>query len=224
MAAVLCRGMNANVERSVFYMFGGSIYKNATDGDGGEIYKNMTPKGNGGGIYINGEKSSLTARSGSISENVSILGGGIFVGNASFRLEGAVIMQNKATQNDSGVYNDGNMTVDGSGFIYSNYQTDEVSYDAKAGAPSNLYLPNGKIINIGKNGLKKTKIWVTTEGGKVNITSSHNIDYDCNKIFRIDDTKYAIDSESGIIKLMDGYAVTFDYRRRQLRNGVISPK
>ncbi len=179
--------------------------------DGGEIYKNMTPKGNGGGIYINGEKSSLTARSGSISENVSILGGGIFVGNASFRLEGAVIMQNKATQNGGGVYNNGNMTVDGSGFIYSNYQTDEVSYDAKAGAPSNLYLPNGKIINIGNNGLKKAKIWVTTEGGKVNITSSHNIDYDCNKIFRTDDTKYAIDSESGIIKLVDGYAVTFDY-------------
>ena len=179
--------------------------------NGGEIYKNMTPKGNGGGIYINGEKSSLTARSGSISENVSILGGGIFVGNASFRLEGAVIMQNKATQNGGGVYNNGNMTVDGSGFIYSNYQTDEVSYDAKAGAPSNLYLPNGKIINIGNNGLKKAKIWVTTEGGKVNITSSHNIDYDCNKIFRTDDTKYAIDSESGIIKLVDGYAVTFDY-------------
>ena len=100
-------------------------------------------KGNGGGVYMDGEKSTFTMNGdASISCNEAKgNGGGVYMDGGKFTMTGGEISGNEAKGNGGGVYMDGTtFTVSGAAKVTGN---------KKNNANNNVYLPKGKNITIG---------------------------------------------------------------------------
>ena len=153
--------------------------------NGGSIINNTAA--NGGGVYVDGNtgKFSFTMNGGSITGNTATQnGGGVYLDNAgkNFYMKGGSITDNKATQDGGGVYvnstsqlrmqkasitgnsageNGGGVYVGGT--LYVDYKT--IIKDNKGGtvqAANNVYLPEGKTIDVGSSLTKDSDIGVTT--------------------------------------------------------------
>ena len=139
-------GVNINSE-SVFNMRGGTIENNKATG-------NNTAFGGGGGVNIVG--STFNMSGGTIRDNnTNAYGGGVYVGS-NFNMTGGEITSNEANKFGGGVYvksaygNMGHFTVSGSAKVSDN-------------TTSNVYLPDGATMAIGKGGFDNTaNIGVTT--------------------------------------------------------------
>ena len=139
-------GVNINSE-SVFNMRGGTIENNKATG-------NNTAFGGGGGVNIVG--STFNMSGGTIRDNnTNAYGGGVYVGS-NFNMTGGDITSNEANKFGGGVYvksaygNMGHFTVSGSAKVSDN-------------TTSNVYLPDGATMAIGKGGFDNTaNIGVTT--------------------------------------------------------------
>lgn len=175
-------GAGVYVDGGNFYMYKGSISDNKVtiNGNGGGVYakdstnfvisggsidSNHAPS-SGGGIYYESTISKsvkFNISGGNIVRNTAVTGngGGIWLksayGNMRFTMSGGRISNNVASKNGGGVYISepyyGKFTVS---------STAQITDNAGNGNDNNVYLPNGKTILIGANGLSSSaKIGVT---------------------------------------------------------------
>ena len=175
-------GAGVYVDGGNFYMSKGSISDNKVtiNGNGGGVYakdstnfvisggsidSNHAPS-SGGGIYYESTISKsvkFNISGGNIVRNTAVTGngGGIWLksayGNMRFTMSGGRISNNVASKNGGGVYISepyyGKFTVS---------STAQITDNAGNGNDNNVYLPSGKTILIGSNGLDSSaKIGVT---------------------------------------------------------------
>lgn len=175
-------GAGVYVDGGNFYMYKGSISDNKVtiNGNGGGVYakdstnfvisggsidSNHAPS-SGGGIYYESTISKsvkFNISGGNIVRNTAVTGngGGIWLksayGNMRFAMSGGRISNNVASKNGGGVYISepyyGKFTVS---------STAQITDNAGNGNDNNVYLPSGKTILIGSNGLDSSaKIGVT---------------------------------------------------------------
>ena len=175
-------GAGVYVDGGNFYMYKGSISDNKVtiNGNGGGVYakdstnfvisggsidSNHAPS-SGGGIYYESTISKsvkFNISGGNIVRNTAVTGngGGIWLksayGNMRFTMSGGRISNNVASKNGGGVYISepyyGKFTVS---------STAQITDNAGNGNDNNVYLPSGKTILIGANGLSSSaKIGVT---------------------------------------------------------------
>lgn len=175
-------GAGVYVDGGNFYMYKGSISDNKVtiNGNGGGVYakdstnfvisggsidSNHAPS-SGGGIYYESTISKsvkFNISGGNIVRNTAVTGngGGIWLksayGNMRFTMSGGRISNNVASKNGGGVYISepyyGKFTVS---------STAQITDNAGNGNDNNVYLPSGKPILIGSNGLDSSaKIGVT---------------------------------------------------------------
>lgn len=175
-------GAGVYVDGGNFYMYKGSISDNKVtiNGNGGGVYakdstnfvisggsidSNHAPS-SGGGIYYESTISKsvkFNISGGNIVRNTAVTGngGGIWLksayGNMRFTMSGGRISNNVASKNGGGVYISepyyGKFTVS---------STAQITDNAGNGNDNNVYLPSGKTILIGANGLDSSaKIGVT---------------------------------------------------------------
>lgn len=212
-----------------FNMYNGSISaNNAPGGKGGGVYaKDSTPfviSGGsidsnvakyGGGIYYEAATQTatkFTISGGNISGNSASSGGGgvclYRAGlNTGFTMSGGSITDNTASSIGGGVYMPasyyGKFTVFGTAQITGNTKTTDKS-------SNNVYLPNGKPILIGANGLSSSaEIGVTmgqqlADGGQVTIAKGASNDYTLTA-----DDLNAFSSDTGYKKYALDNAVNF---------------
>ena len=144
-----------------FVMNGGEITecgKGSQPGHGAVmIYKSAS--GDGAGRFV--------MKSGKIYGNSAEQGAGVFVNGGTFEMSGGTISGNSSSRNGGGVYVDGTFSVSGTPTITNN----TVSSNA-----NNVYLPSGKTITIGNDGLTGGTIGVTAAdmkaGGAAQITDT----------------------------------------------------
>ncbi len=162
------------VAGGTFNMSGGSIARNETVfaggvGLGGGVY--VTYGVSGTNTYISGtfNMSGGSITGGDSDKNVFGYGGGVYVNGDSyskcggvFNMSGGTISGNKTQHEGGGVYVDsyGSMTVSGDAKIFDNKMGGKTA--ATATTTNNVYLPSGKTITIGNDGLKGASIGVTT--------------------------------------------------------------
>lgn len=197
-------GGGVSVASGSFTMTGGSIANNTASGDGG---------GDGGGVYVTGNNSSFIMNGGSISGNSATQwGGGVSVNGSSFTMNDGSISGNTASSgggvhvNGSGfTMSSGNITVNhasgsGGGVMLNISSTSmTLSGDVRingnttanttaANAPSNVYLPQGRVITIGgpltgreNIGVSMAQLGVFTSGlpGKGSLDNFTSDDSDC---------------------------------------------
>lgn len=174
-------GAGVYVDGGNFYMYKGSISDNKVtiNGNGGVYAKDSTnfvisggsidsnhAPSSGGGIYYESTISKsvkFNISGGNIVRNTAVTGngGGIWLksayGNMRFTMSGGRISNNVASKNGGGVYISepyyGKFTVS---------STAQITDNAGNGNDNNVYLPSGKTILIGSNGLDSSaKIGVT---------------------------------------------------------------
>lgn len=199
-------GGGVSIAFGSFTMTGGSIANNTASGDGG---------GYGGGVYVTGSNSSFTMNGGSISGNSATQwGGGVSVNGSSFTMTGGSISGNTASSgggvsvNGSGfTMSGGNITGNqasgsggvGGGVTLNNTNgtsmtlsgdVDITGNTTAANAPSNVYLPEGRVITIGgpltgsqNIGVRMAKPGVFTSG----LSGNGSLDN-----FTSDDGKYSL--------------------------------
>ena len=148
-------GGGVGISKGTFNMSGGTIENNGATGD--EYNRDSSGYGGGVCIYVT-ENSMFNMSGGIIKNNRAAYGGGVFVGSTqSFNMTGGEITGNIATVYGGGVYvysaygNMGHFTVSGSAKVFGNNT-------------SNVYLPDGATMAIGKGGFDNTaSIGVTPE-------------------------------------------------------------
>ena len=222
-------GAGVYVDGGNFYMYKGSIStNNAPGGQGGGVYaKDSTSfvisggsidsnvAKSGGGIYYEAATQTatkFTISGGNISGNsASSGGGGVCLyragRNTGFTMSGGSITDNTASSIGGGVYMPasyyGKFTVSGTAQITDNTKTIDKS-------SNNVYLPNGKPILIGANGLSSSAdIGVTmgqqlADGGQVTIAKGASNDYTLTA-----DDLNAFSSDTGYKKYALDNAVNF---------------
>ena len=222
-------GAGVYVDGGNFYMYKGSIStNNAPGGQGGGVYaKDSTSfvisggsidsnvAKSGGGIYYEAATQTatkFTISGGNISGNsASSGGGGVCLyragRNTGFTMSGGSITDNTASSIGGGVYMPasyyGKFTVSGTAQITDNTKTIDKS-------SNNVYLPNGKPILIGANGLSSSaEIGVTmgqqlADGGQVTIAKGASNDYTLTA-----DDLNAFSSDTGYKKYALDNAVNF---------------
>ena len=222
-------GAGVYVDGGNFYMYKGSIStNNAPGGQGGGVYaKDSTSfvisggsidsnvAKSGGGIYYEAATQTatkFTISGGNISGNsASSGGGGVCLyragRNTGFTMSGGSITDNTASSIGGGVYMPasyyGKFTVSGTAQITGNTKTTDKS-------SNNVYLPNGKPILIGANGLSSSaEIGVTmgqqlADGGQVTIAKGASNDYTLTA-----DDLNAFSSDTGYKKYALDNAVNF---------------
>ena len=222
-------GAGVYVDGGNFYMYKGSIStNNAPGGQGGGVYaKDSTSfvisggsidsnvAKSGGGIYYEAATQTatkFTISGGNISGNsASSGGGGVCLyragRNTGFTMSGGSITDNTASSIGGGVYMlasyYGKFTVSGTAQITDNTKTIDKS-------SNNVYLPNGKPILIGANGLSSSaEIGVTmgqqlADGGQVTIAKGASNDYTLTA-----DDLNAFSSDTGYKKYALDNAVNF---------------
>ena len=223
-------GAGVYVDGGNFYMYKGSISDNKVtiNGNGGGVYAkdstNFVISGgsidsnvakSGGGIYYEAATQTatkFTISGGNISGNsASSGGGGVCLyragRNTGFTMSGGSITDNTASSIGGGVYMPasyyGKFTVSGTAQITDNTKTIDKS-------SNNVYLPNGKPILIGANGLSSSaEIGVTmgqqlADGGQVTIAKGASNDYTLTA-----DDLNAFSSDTGYKKYALDNAVNF---------------
>ena len=122
---------------------------------GGAITNNVGYEG--GGVYV-GEDGVFTMVGGTISGNSAYsVGGGVYVDDGgAFTMAGGMITGNSAGVTGGGVclHPNGTMAVSGGAFVSGNVNS--------AGAASNVYLPDGKVLAVGSLS-SAASVGVTTE-------------------------------------------------------------
>ena len=124
---------------------GAGIYLRRTNNtiSGGSIHDNVA-EGEGGGLMLNAEGSTLQITGGEISDNTAAKGAGIFVdGGTELTLNGATVSGNTATQWGGGVevYTNGTFTFNENGEISDNKAT--------SGTGGGIYITGGNVISAG---------------------------------------------------------------------------
>ena len=210
-------------------MSGGSIAGNTASDRGGGVYLDSSAftmsnsaciTGNtavsGGGVWV-ASAGVFKMENGTIADNTANNtgfltngGGGVYVSGGTFTMDGGVIIRNRAVQTGSGETRGGgiNVAVDGT-FQISGMPN--ISGNQAGGNADNVYLPNGKTIEV--TGPLCTQAWVgiTTEtapadGLPVEITSSLN----GAQVFRSDDELYGTAVEGSAVYLYRNPVVTFE--------------
>ena len=129
----------------------GGTFSNNTSANGGGIYNAQgifnfnkgtiwfnTATGNGGGVYNVASFSVTGGRIG--SQNTAVNGGGIYnAATGILSVSGGQIEENTASANGGGIYADGTFNLSGNPTITNN---------TKSSAANNIYIPDGKKINI----------------------------------------------------------------------------
>ena len=180
---------------------GGGIYNGNSSThsvSSGSITGNSAP--NGGGIYL--ERGYFTLSCDAVSGNTAENGGGVYIDtSAKFILNNASITQNTATGNGGGVYHNGSeLRAVGNAKIAGNT-------DGK-----NLYLNSGKVVTILSN-------YPLTEGASIGVTTSQTLPVaitgkgskDYSEFFFSDDSANSHVENTGtgssqVVKLMSGAA------------------
>lgn len=195
-------GGGVSVVSGSFTMTGGSVANNTASGNGGGYgggvcvesgsftMEGGSISGNsatqwGGGVSVNG--SSFTMNGGSISGNTASSGGGVHVNGSSFTMSGGNITGNQASGSGGGVMlniSSTSMTLSGDVRINGNTTANTTA----ANAPSNVYLPQGRVITIGgpltgreNIGVSMAQLGVFTSGlpGKGSLDNFTSDDSDC---------------------------------------------
>lgn len=214
-------GGGVSVVSGSFTMTGGSIANNTASGDGGGygggVYvtgsdSSFTMNGGsisgnsatqwGGGVSVNG--SSFTMESGSISGNTASSGGGVHVNGSGFTMSGGNISGNTASGSGGGVVlnntNGTSMTLSGNVGITSN--------TTAAGAPSNVYLPEGRVITIGESGLT-TNAQIGVSMAKPGVFTSGLSGNGSLDNFTSDDSDYSLLSSDGGEAALHAHSYTY---------------
>ncbi len=200
-------GGGVSVVSGSFTMTGGSVANNTASGNGGGYgggvcvesgsfaMRGGSISGNsatqwGGGVSVNG--SSFTMTDGSISGNTASSGGGVHVNGSSFTMSGGNISGNTASGSGGGVVlnntNGTSMTLSGNVGITSN--------TTAAGVPSNVYLPEGRVITIGESGLT-TNAQIGVSMAQLGVFTSGLSGNGSLDNFTSDDSDYSLLSSDG---------------------------
>ena len=186
-------GGGVDIESGSFTMTGGTIKDNSA-----------VNNGNGGGVYINDgsqDSGSFTMTGGAIKGNFADgNGGGVYIKfeskvPGSFTMTGGAIKGNSANGKGGGVYVDGPFSVGET----NKTSTIQISGNKSGQDDNNVYLTNGKLINVNGKLSEQSDIGVTTEkvpddnNGFIPITNSFpgNFLPDVS-VFKSDDTQYAV--------------------------------
>ncbi|MBR2030015.1 MAG: bacterial Ig-like domain-containing protein, partial [Clostridia bacterium] len=138
----------------------GTISNNVATREGGGIYnsgnsiatvEDTTISDNsaeyGGGIYIN--SSTIQLKGATISDNSALSGGGIYINsNSTIQLKGTTILQNVATGDGGGIYNNGELTVDGGEIADNTAQLGGGIFNFSKATVSNVSIKNN-VANFG---------------------------------------------------------------------------
>lgn len=187
-----------------FMMYGGVIANNRASGvsnssdfvmNGGVIIGNSAV--NGGGVYnrgISSTSASFTMEGGVIVDNYATnVGGGLYNAGVAIIKDGR-IFANSAEGEGGGVYQDGALTVDHSAYISKN----------KVGSSANnVFLPNGRKINIGTSlsGTVGVTLETTPTGsGKVDFATGEINSSTPNKI-KSDNSSFTVKQSGGALSL-----------------------
>ena len=123
--------------------FGGGVYvgKGTFTMDNGSITNNSSSV-YGGGVHVS--EGTFTMNNGSITNNsTSDKGGGVYVGEGTFTMNNGSITNNSSSDKGGGIYvNTGKISV---------YGAPVISGNTTNSSANNVYLPNGKTINIPEN-------------------------------------------------------------------------
>ena len=152
-------------------LYGGTISGNTSGNNGGgictnsnliisgnvRIADNTAANGKGGGVYFNPWGSGNLTISDSVifANNTAMDGGGIYINEGGLTINGGSITNNTATGNGGGVY------FGGSSFKISG--NTGITGNKKNSDANNIYLPNGKRINVEGELTGTVPIGVTTE-------------------------------------------------------------
>ena len=150
--------------------------------------------GKGGGIYNMG---NLTINGGSINLSSAADGGGIYnEEGATLTLAGGIITGNIATNNGAGVSNYGTLNMRGDIVILNNH---------KEGALNDLYVPEGKVINVTGTFGSSSSIYLTLAGRQTLTSgySTYNGYTDPNTFFHSDLISGTL-SPAGTLSLVGG--------------------
>lgn len=192
------------VNDGLFMMYGGVITNNHASGvrnssdfvmNGGVIIGNSATSG--GGVYnrgISSTSASFTMDGGVIVDNnATSVGGGLYNEGVAVINDGR-IFANSAEGEGGGVYQDGTLTVDHGAYISKN----------KVGsAANNVFLPDGRRINIGTSlsGTVGVTLETTPTGsGKVDFATGEINSSTPNKI-KSDNSSFTVKQSGGALSL-----------------------
>ena len=151
---------------------GGGVYAQGNfTMNGGAIGTKVDPNNatsDGGGVYLTDEKSNFTMNNGSISDNSSQNGGGVFLHKGNFTMTGGSVLDNKAYGFGCSVYMDRNTSEDkyneGGEMLLNGNVIIQTTEKGAEGLKSNVYLKTGKVITIGeKFSISEDKIGIHPE-------------------------------------------------------------
>lgn len=186
---------------------------------GGQIVGNT---GTAGGVYVNG---TFNLSGGTISYNRGS-GGGVYVNNGSFYLSGGQIVNNVSNTNGSigGVHlaSGANLYVSGNPVVRDNYRNGTISLSgsvvsASGSSQYNIYLPDGKTINV--NGTLTSGAVITlcpqTYTENAVITTNYNANKGTATVpslyFKLDNSSYSVSANaSGEVIITTQFATITD--------------
>ena len=183
-----------------------TISRNSAYIDSPDSYR----KNSGGGVQVFG--GTFIMNGGSIRDNMAESGAGVYVGESgstlgTFTMNGGTITNNKVIKgNGGGVYVLGTFEIANGAQVLDNLRKDTSGQDTS----NNVYLPSGKPILIGSEGLDRSaEIGVTmgqqlADGGQVTIAKGASNDYTLTA-----DDLNAFSSDTGYKKYALDNAVNF---------------
>lgn len=174
----------------VFVLSGGTFVMGSSGNNSGTVSGNYA-QDQGGGVCLRDSNATFRMEAGTVTDNTSEAhGAGVAIlSGGKFEIKGDSSVTNNKVNTGSfyggGVYVDGTFSVSG---------TPSITDNTVNSTPNNVYLPSGKTITIGTDGLTGGSIGVTAEemkaGSAVQIT-----DTDVTGAVRIlisDDTTYSV--------------------------------
>jgi len=180
----------------------------------GEVSGN-TAIDNGGGVLVSNSGSTFTMRGNAkvMSENTAVNGGGVYIFNGEFTMEGNAEVSGNTANSGGGVCVSGTFTVGGSAVISGNTNT-------SGSNPNNVYLISGKTITLG-NGSPATgnvptpasnmKIWVQAASAHDGVIVNDRASITTVGYFESDDTGKEVMLSDNKLVLSDFYAKVAAY-------------
>ena len=164
---------------------------------GDAVISKNTADSSGGGVFVS-DSGKFTMEGGTIggpeagTDNFAQYGGGVYVWDGTFTMNGGIISGNTATQKGGGVYvNSLTFTVTG---------TPSINNNTVSGSANNVHLISKMTITIGEDGLAGGEIGVTAEemksGTAVQITDK-NVN-NAASIFTSDEKGYRIEENVNV--------------------------
>ena len=152
------------IEASSSTNYGAGIWNQseATATINGGVIQNCTTtssSGKGGGIYNQG---TLTINDCTIQSNTCEGRGGGIYNQGTLTINGGTIQNNTCNTNGGGIYDDGELFMQASPIVNNN---------TKGNAANNVYLPNGKVINVSGAFTTDANIGITPQSENSVLTS-----------------------------------------------------